>query len=244
MDGKLRIQTAQNVALAVAPAGLGERILAWVADSALWVGYSLFMVEILEAAGADTQWLYLLIVFLPVLLYHLLFEVFFDGQTPGKRLVKVRVARLDGAQPTLGQYLLRWLLRFVDVTATSGTVAVVAVGVTERSQRLGDLAAGTTVIRQRRRVRLDEVLYPPAPPGYEPEVPEAEALADADVRTLRAVLVRLRLSKRDRRSLALADRAKQAVEAKLGLPPSPLPAPEFLETVVRDHTALLDRYGV
>ena len=243
MDGKLRIQTAQNVALAVAPAGLGERILAWVADTALWVGYALFTVEIMEAAGADVGWLYTVLVFVPVLLYHLLFEVFFDGQTPGKRLLKVRVARLDGAQPTLGQYLLRWLLRFVDVTATSGTVAVVAVGVTERSQRLGDLAAGTTVIRQRRRVRLDEVLYPPAPPGYEPAVPQAEALADADVRTLRAVLVRLRLSKRDRRSMALADRAKKAVEAKLELPPSPLPAPEFLETVVRDHTALLDRYG-
>ena len=243
MDDRLQIQTAQNVALAVPAAGLGERILAWIADTALWVGYGLLVVWALSEAGADAEWLFIVLVFVPVLLYHLLFEVFFDGQTPGKRLLKVRVARLDGAQPTLGQYLLRWLLRFVDVTVTSGTVAVVAVGVTRRSQRLGDLAAGTTVIRQRRRVRLDEVLYPAAPPGYTPIVPEAEALSDADVRTLRAVLVRLRLSKRDRRSQALADRAKEAVEAKLGLPPSPLDAPAFLETVVRDHTMLLDRYG-
>lgn len=244
MDDRLQIQTAQNVALAVAPAGLGERILAWIADSALWIGYALLAIWALEQSGADAPWLVLLVVALPVFLYHLLFEVFFDGQTPGKRLLKIRVARLDGAQPTLGQYLLRWLLRFIDVTMTSGTVAVVAVGVTRRSQRLGDVAAGTTVIRQRRRVRLAEVLYPPAPDGYEPVVPEAEALSDADVRTLRAVLVRLRISKRDRSSAALAERAKEAVEAKLDLPPSPLAAPEFLETVVRDHTALLDRYGV
>ena len=243
MDDRLQIQTAQNVALAVPAAGLGERILAWLADSALWLGYALLVVWALSEGGADAEWLFIVLVFVPVLLYHLLFEVFFDGQTPGKRLLKIRVARLDGAQPTLGQYLVRWLLRFVDVTVTSGTVAVVAVGVTRRSQRLGDLAAGTTVIRQRRRVRLDEVLYPTAPPGYAPVVPEAEALSDADVRTLRAVLVRLRLSKRDRRSQALADRAKEAVEAKLGLPPSPLDAPAFLETVVRDHTMLLDRYG-
>ena len=243
MDDRLQIQTAQNVALAVAPAGLGERILAWLADSALWVGYALLVGWALGRGGADATWLFLLVVVVPVLLYHPLFEVFFDGQTPGKRLLKIRVARLDGAQPTLGQYVLRFLLRFVDVTMTSGTVAVVAVGVTRRSQRLGDLAAGTTVIRQRRRVRLSEVLYPPAPPGYEPAVPQAEALSDADVRTLRAVLVRLRISKRDRRSQALADRAKQAVEAKLGLDPSPLDAPAFLETVVRDHTALVDRYG-
>ena len=243
MDDRLQIQTAQNVALAVAPAGLGERILAWIADSALWLGYALLVGWALGQGGVDAGWLFLLVVILPVLLYHPLFEVFFDGQTPGKRLLKIRVARLDGAQPTLGQYVLRFLLRFLDVTLTSGTVAVVAVGVTQRSQRLGDLAAGTTVIRQRRRVRLSEVLYPPAPPGYEPMVPQAEALSDADVRTLRAVLVRLRISKRDRRSQALADRAKQAVEAKLGLEPSPLEAPAFLETVVRDHTALLDRYG-
>ncbi|MDT0630409.1 RDD family protein, partial [Rubrivirga litoralis] len=243
MDDRLQIQTAQNVALAVAPAGLGERILAWAADTALWVGYALLLFWLLGRAGADAEWLVVLLVAVPVLLYHLLFEVFFDGQTPGKRLLKVRVARLDGAQPTLGQYLVRWLLRFVDVTMTSGTVAVVAVGVTRRAQRLGDLAAGTTVIRQRRRVRLAEVLYPPTPPEYVPAVPEAEALSDADVQTLRAVLVRLRLSRRDRRSSALADRAKQAIEAKLSLGPSPLPAPEFLETVVRDHTALVDRYG-
>ena len=244
MDDRLQIQTAQNVALAVAPAGLGERVLAWLADTALWVGYVLLVAALLEEGGVETVTLYVLLVFAPVLLYHLLFEVFFDGQTPGKRLLKVRVARLDGAQPTLGQFLVRWLLRFVDVTASSGTVAVVAVGVTRRSQRLGDLAAGTTVIRQRRRVRLAEVLYPEPPPGYVPAFPQAEALSDADVRTLRAVLVRLRIAKRDRRSTALAERAKEAVEAKLGLGPSPLAAPEFLETVVRDHTALLDRYGV
>lgn len=243
MDDRLQIQTAQNVALAVAPAGLGERILAWAADTALWIGYALLLFWVLGSFDADAEWLVVLLVAVPVLLYHLLFEVFFDGQTPGKRLLKVRVARLDGAQPTLGQYLVRWLLRFVDVTMTSGTVAVVAVGVSQRSQRLGDFAAGTTVIRQRRRVRLAEVLYPTAPPEYVPAVPEAEALSDADVQTLRAVLVRLRLSRRDRRSSALADRAKQAVEAKLALDPSPLPAPEFLETVVRDHTALVDRYG-
>ena len=133
-------------------------------------------------------------------------------------LLKLRVARLDGAQPTLGQYALRWLLRFVDVTLTSGVVAVVAVSATRRQQRLGDLAAGTTVVRVRRRVRLDEVLYPDPPRGYTPRFPDAAALTDADVRTLRAVLVRTRLSARDRRGTALAARAKAAVEARLGLP--------------------------
>lgn len=243
MEPTFSIRTAQNVALAVAPAGLGERILAWLADIVVLVGYVLLMIWAIGAAGGGTT-ASVLLIGLPLLLYHLFFEVFFEGQTPGKLALKIRVARLDGAQPTLSQYLLRWLLRFVDVTLTSGIGAVVSVAVTDRSQRLGDLAAGTTVIRRRRRVRLGEVRYPQAPPGHVAAFPEAEELGDADVRTIRAVLVRLRLtSRRDAQARALAERAKAAVERRLGLDAVAMPPEAFLRAVVRDHTFLLDRYA-
>jgi uncharacterized RDD family membrane protein YckC len=240
VDDRFLIQTAQNVELALAPAGVGDRILAWLADVAVWAGYALLVGFTLSESGAP-EGAVLALVVLPVALYDLAFEVLFEGQTPGKMLLRLRVARLDGAQPTLGQYALRWLLRWVDVTASSGTVAVLAISLSPRQQRLGDVAAGTTVVRQRRRVRLDEVLYPEPPPGYTPRFPEAARLSDADVRTLRAVLVRHRLSTRDVRGRALADRAKAAVEARLGLDPVGMPADEFLTTVVRDHTFVLDR---
>lgn len=240
MDDRFLIQTAQNVELALAPAGVGDRILAWLADVAVWAGYALVVGWSLSAAGAPDAAAFVLIA-LPIALYDLAFEVFFEGQTPGKMLLRVRVARLDGAQPTLGQYALRWLLRWVDVTASSGTVAVVAISLSKRQQRLGDVVAGTTVVRQRRRVRLDEVLYPEPPRGYAPRFPEAARLSDADVRTLRAVLVRHRLSARDVRGRALADRAKAAVEARLGLGPVEMAPDEFLSAVVRDHTFVLDQ---
>lgn len=239
MDDRFLIQTAQNVELALAPAGVGDRILAWLADVAVWAGYALVVGYSLVAARAPDVASYVLIG-LPILLYDLVFEVLFEGQTPGKMLLRVRVARLDGAQPTLGQYALRWLLRWVDVTASSGTVAVLAISLSPRQQRLGDVAAGTTVVRQRRRVRLDEVLYPEPPRGYAPRFPEAARLSDADVRTLRAVLVRHRLSTRDARGRALAARAKSAVEARLSLGAVEMAADEFLTTVVRDHTFVLD----
>ena len=239
MDDRFLIQTAQNVELSLAPAGVGDRILAWLADLFVWGGYALLANWVLSKAGAD-QVGFVLLVVVPVLLYDVGFEVLAEGQTPGKMLLKIRVARLDGAQPTLGQFALRWLLRFVDVTLSSGTVAVVAIAASRRQQRLGDIAAGTTVVRLRRRVRLDEVLYPEPPRGYTPRFPEAAALSDADVRTLRAVLVRRRLSTRDRRGAALADRAKLAVEARLGLPAVDMDAEEFLDAVVRDHTVVVD----
>ncbi len=240
MDDRVLIQTAQNVELALAPAGVGDRILAWLADVVVWGLYALAVSAVLGELGLDGQTTMIVLVVLPVLLYHLAFETLAEGQSPGKMLLKIRVARLDGAQPTLGQYALRWLLRFVDVTLSSGTVAVIAVSVSKRQQRLGDVAAGTTVVRLRRRVALDEVLYPATGPGYVPRFPEAGALTDADVRTIRAVLVRLRLARRDRRGLALADRARAAVEARLEMTPADLDTEAFLEAVVRDHTAVVD----
>lgn len=243
MDLALDIRTAQNVPLALEPASVGERALATLVDGAIVVAWVIAAQALLFGALeiGESMAVYLLVVVLPVFVYHLAFEVFVEGRTPGKLLLKTQVARVDGAQPTLGQYLLRWLLRFVDVTVSLGMVALVAVALTKRSQRLGDLVAGTTVIRRRRRVRLDEVLYPAAPAGHVPDFPEAERLSDADVRTLRAVLVRLRLSPRDARATALARRAKAAVEKRLGLEPVRMPPEAFLKAVVRDHVFLLDR---
>lgn len=226
----------------MAPAGLGERILAWLIDFILLIGYFLLAIWMLDQGGAESQWVFILVVLLPILLYHLAFEVFFEGRTPGKLALRLKVARIDGAQPTLSQYLLRWLLRMVDVSFTTGTVAVISIAVTKRSQRLGDLVAGTTVIKRRRRVKLEEVLYPDTARDYQPAYAMADTLSDADVRTLRAVLVRLRLSKRDKRSQILATRAKDAVEAKLGLDPVREAPEAFLKAIVKDHTHLLDRY--
>ncbi len=240
MDDRFLIQTAQNVELALAPAGVGDRILAWLADVVVWGLYAFAMTTLLSELSLDGETTIIVLVILPILLYHIAFETLAEGQSPGKMLLKIRVARLDGAQPTLGQFALRWLLRFVDVTMSSGTVAVIAVSVSKRQQRLGDVAAGTTVVRLRRRVALDEVRYPEGFPGYTPRFPEAAALSDADIRTIRAVLVRMRLARRDRRGLALADRARAAVEARLEMSPADLETEAFLETIVRDHTVVVD----
>lgn len=144
MDLTLDIRTAQNVLVAYEPASLGERILATVLDGVVVIVYLFVCVQVLGEWLDVTGIAPFVLVMLPVLLYHLLWEVLWDGQTPGKRAVGVRVARVDGAQPTLGQYVVRWLLRVADVTLSSGTVALLAVALTARSQRLGDLAAGTT----------------------------------------------------------------------------------------------------
>ena len=243
VDLSLEIRTAQNVPLALEPASIGERILATILDGILATAYVIAALWIGAEIGIDSIAVFVLLIGVPYLGYHLAFEVFFEGRTPGKMATRTRVARLDGAQPTLGQYLLRWLLRFVDLSFSSGVVALLSVALTKRSQRLGDLAAGTTVVRQRRRVQLRHVLYPEVPDGYDPAFPEAEALTDAEIRIVRAVLTKIALTSRNARSEALARRAKAAVERRLGLEAVQMPAVPFLRTIVRDHVARLDRFG-
>ncbi len=243
MDDALIIQTAQNVDLAFAPAGLGTRLGAWAVDALvglsyailLYVGYNRLSFEALGEVGA-------VVLLLPFLLYHPVCELFFEGQSVGKRVHKILVARLDGAAPTLGQYLLRAAFSLVEVTFSFGVPAVIVVASTRRSQRLGDVVAGTTVVRRTRRVHLHEVQYPTRPPDYRPHYPGAVALSDADVRTLRAVLVRLHREPGSAAAQALGYRAKTAVERRLGLVPGAMSPEGFIETVVADYTLLHDQY--
>ena len=241
MDLAFEIRTAQNVPLALEPASIGHRILATVVDALIALAWLYLFGRAMGAVGVRSITLFMVAGYLPVVFYHLAMEVFFEGRTLGKMAFRLRVSRLDGAQPTLSQYLLRWLFRLVDVTFTFGVVALMSCAFTSRQQRLGDLVAGTTVVRHRRRLTLDQVLYPLIPEGYEPVYPQAETLTDAEIRTVRAVIARLNLAGRDGRSRVLAQRAKRAVERRLELEDVRMQPEPFLRLVVRDHVARLDR---
>src|ERR1700743_3830347 len=115
----IRITTSQNIDIDYEVAGLGERILARLIDLAIFV-----LILILGSFIGSLTNLFLdpgvgLIIILTIYItlfvfYDLLFEVFMNGQSIGKRIMKIKVISLDGGQPRFGQYLLRWLFRIVD----------------------------------------------------------------------------------------------------------------------------------
>jgi uncharacterized membrane protein SpoIIM required for sporulation/uncharacterized RDD family membrane protein YckC len=161
-----RLATPENIELEFRLAGPGSRLLAllldWLISGALYTG----LIVILVLAGfsfrmADTTsaWLSML-VFLAFFLirwgYYLFFEVRLRGQTPGKRALGIRVVREGGLPVGIPQSLIRNLLRIVDSfpqpLCIVGGVCALA---TRRGQRLGDLAAGTIVIRERFRRRAE-----------------------------------------------------------------------------------------
>ena len=79
--------------------------------------------------------------------YHLICEIVFDGQSLGKKLLKIKVVSLNGRIPTTKEYFLRWVFRMIDITGTSGIFAILFISSTDKNQRIGDLLAQTTVIK-------------------------------------------------------------------------------------------------
>jgi len=138
----IEIATAHNIVFRYELASTIQRVLAWAIDAFI-MG---FVTAILNMVFGLVPSIQIIITTLFVLSYHILFEIFNHGQSPGKKLVKLRVITLKGGTPTPYDYLLRWVFRLIDVVSTLGSVAMLFISSSERNQRIGDIVAQTTVI--------------------------------------------------------------------------------------------------
>jgi uncharacterized RDD family membrane protein YckC len=165
---QLNIETPEQVDLHFPIAGIGSRFLAVLTDSLIQGASLFFMVigfalivsaaeKIPGAGGAvsntGAKWLVagtVLFYFLLYWGYYSLFEAFWNGQTPGKRLLKIRVIKDSGRQITLFEALARNLIRIIDMLPSFYLVGVIAMLCNREQKRLGDLVAGTIVVHERR----------------------------------------------------------------------------------------------
>ncbi len=225
---RLEVDTAQNVSLDLPLAGIGDRIAATLVDLLVLGAYG---IVVFNYAAVTKDLATTVLLMLPLSLYFLACEVFLDGQSIGKRYMNIRVVRQDGTAASVGNYVVRWLLRPIDFHFTSGAGALLTLFITGTGQRLGDLAAGTTVVKVDEPTTARDLTYADVDPDSPPCFPEVERLSDDDVRTARRVLDVL--DRTDRRDLGA--RTQRALEHKMGVS-SDLAPKAFLETVLKDHT--------
>ena len=229
----ISITTAQNVAIDYTPAGVLERALAYLIDflivTAVVVGLLYLSYLISPTFDYFKYFFYFLI---PYTFYHLVCEAAFHGRSVGKLLLGLRVVRLDGRRLTFWDCLLRWIFRLIDITLCSGAIALLVIGFSRRSQRLGDMAAGTTVIRQSRPSTLTLPDAPDLPDDYRVVFPSVTLLTDADIRTIRTVYADCRR----RNDYSLLPTLVTRVKAITGIQ-SDLLNTTFIETILRDYTA-------
>ena len=157
---KIKLQTPESVELEFTLAGIGNRAYALLIDYLalgltlilfwiLWVYFAIQLSDLLSQwVNRIELWLFaiaLLINFFIYMGYFVFFEVFWQGQTPGKRYAKIRVIKDDGRRVGIQQAALRSLLRPIDDTLFVGAFLIV-LGAKEK--RLGDMVAGTVVIQE------------------------------------------------------------------------------------------------
>ncbi|RNI28814.1 RDD family protein [Rufibacter latericius] len=231
----LKIRTTQNVEVEYEIASVGDRILAYLIDCVVgfgWMTICALVFFFLAAQGGQPSTAAIVVVvvvaMLPFTFYHLLCEIFMNGQSLGKRAKDIKVIKLNGQTPGVGDYLLRWVFRTLDIWFY-GIVAICTIVITGKGQRLGDLAAGTSVIKTtaiRKRnpfqVQLEE--------NYQVVFPEAAVLSDKDMALIRKLLAKAIEHRNEELLSRIATRAKEV----MGVQPN-LTDREFLKTVIKDY---------
>ena len=238
------IPTTQNIELEYPVAEAGDRIVAGLIDIGILAAYTWFWYWVLDGyesydsfEGYASDVLYQLAM-LPALTYSLWTESWLQGQTIGKRVMNLRTIRLDGASAGLGEYLIRWLLRIVDIwlsamVAMPGLVAVIALISGKKGQRLGDMAAGTSVVKLRLVADFSETIFVETEETYEVSFPEVRKLSDRDISILKEVMD----AGHKQQNEALLARLSQRVMTVTGIKTDMEPGP-FLSTVLKDYNFL------
>ncbi len=116
-------------------------------------------------------------------------ETLMNGQTIGKRAIRIKVMRLDGRQPSFGNYIMRWILRVIDVQLLFGTVAAITIYINGKGQRLGDIAAGTMVIKTKYDEEIGKTPYVNVQEEYVPVYPQVTELTDKEINIIKRVLL-------------------------------------------------------
>ncbi len=230
---QFQIETAQNISIDQNTANLGERMLAFIIDTLIIVIYYVLMIWLLLALDVDSgdQWAIFMVAGLPAFLYYLVLETMMDGKTIGKHLMQLRVVKLDGSKPDFSSYFMRWILRIVDISISSGGVAVFTILMRGKGQRVGDIAAGTTVVSEKKRVFLKDTLLRELPLDYVPQFPQVTVFTDTEMGTVKDLYDKAIRNGNHNVILSLSNRIKKVTQITSELHPQ-----DFVAIVIKDYS--------
>lgn len=260
----IKISTVFNIDLEFETAELPRRIVAYMVDFTMLVLY--FMVAKYVLYGStmpagyhveEIMGLDILVISTPLLLYSLVAEILMHGQSVGKRITEIRVISLDGKEPYISQYFIRWIFRvfewpfffgyvfftggnllaYISITAFLGIGVVTAIAVTPMNQRLGDLAANTVVVRTRSYFSVEDTLFVDiADENYKAVFPEVLRLSDRDINTIHKILKTYANKRNKDICTRLANKIQSVLNIKTEMEPVP-----FLKTLIRDYNYLSNK---
>ncbi|WP_159023338.1 RDD family protein [Formosa sp. L2A11] len=215
---RLQIKTAQNVDINFTMANVGQRLSAFIIDNIIklayiYLAYTYLDFHVIENTMESDQWSIKaidILIFLPVTFYSLYSEILLNGQTIGKKLLKIKVINIDGFKPSILDYSIRWFLRTIDFNffsliyiyiASLGLgseyellififllgklVGFLMIIFTKKHQRFGDLMANTVVVYLKDDVKFSDTILEKITDTYKPLYPAVIRLSDNDARIIK-----------------------------------------------------------
>lgn len=242
MSDIARINTTQNVVIDYEVASSGERVLARLLDLAFFAAYTVLMYvifgKLLSTFSGSLQTeigtaIFLLIP-IPVITYTLWCETLFNGRSFGKMILGLKVVKTDGTPAGLGDFAFRWITRILEgETGIFTALALPVALISNKSQRIGDMIAGTIVIRTKVRNSIRSTILAQINPTYKVVFPQVAVLSDRDMNIIRNVMQQAYSTANFALMETLATKVKQTMNVNPD--PRQLPSPQFLNIVLADY---------
>lgn len=242
---ELQINTTQNVNINFIAASVGERILAYIIDIIIKIAYVILTYQIVfklfeidqmvEDMDFWSKAAIMVSFYLPVIFYSLVFETFLDGQTIGKRIMKIKVVKIDGYQAALYDHIVRWFFRIIDLNLLGPifgpVVALISIVTSKKSQRLGDMTAGTSVITLKNNVNITHTILEDLKEDYVPKYPSVIKLSDNDARIIKDTFIKAKAARDYATLIKLRQKIIEVIELKTYNENDM----QFIDTILKDY---------
>jgi len=230
------IQTAQNVKIEQNLAGIGQRLFAFFIDMFFLALFYYFLLLLLEKSGIveiGKSWAFVSVMSLPYFLYYPVLQYWNNGQTIGKQILQLRVVKIDNTHPGLGDFLIRWVIRLFEVfPAVVPGLALLVMVVNNKKQRLGDIAAKTTVISEVKKTNLKQSIFEDIDKDYQALFKSVQKFSDKDIQLIKDVFREAKKRKNLQILQALTRKIEETIHVNK---PDDFSHSQFIDRIIKDY---------
>ena len=238
---QIAINSSQNVNINFNIANIGERIAAFMIDMAIKSAYYIVIYLlffrvfnlgiVLDKMDNWSAAAVMIVITFPIQIYTLVCESMMEGQTFGKKVLQIKVVKIDGYQASFGDYLIRWFFRLIDMGIIF--IGFFSMVISRNNQRLGGIASGTAVISLKNKINISHTILENLKEDYVPTFPQVIALSDNDVRIIKENFLKAQKVNDQVIIRKLGDKIKQIL--KLEIDKTRMTERQFIDTVIKDY---------
>lgn len=232
MDNKYSINTTQNVSLDFEIAGIGDRLIAILIDYLILGGIGALIGIATSVIGKHSNMFYVFWVIYGILLFlfHFILELIFQGQSFGKKYRNIKVIHKSGRQASFFNYLIRNIIRPID---SFYAIGVLVIFFNKKSQRIGDIAANTLVVKLENKSDLKSTVFTKIEEEYKPTFDKINVIRinEQDIELIKEVINRSNLEMNWKLVKLTAEKIKEKTSIDSGEMKNLL----FLQTIITDY---------